>query len=121
VDKHISLAAALNLGIGIIGVLAAVFVFIIVVGSGLLSGDPYALRVTSFIGSLIAFFLIIISVPQIIGGLGLWKRRPWARILLLIVSVFQLLNVPFGTALGIYTIWVLIHDETKAIFEKQAV
>ena len=119
-DKHITLAAALNLGIGIIGVLTAFAVFIIMVGSGFISGDPYAIRVTSFIGSLIAFFLLIISVPGIIGGLGLWKRRPWSRILLLIVSVFQLLNIPFGTALGIYTIWVLIHDETKTIFEQEA-
>jgi hypothetical protein len=120
VDKHITLAAALNLGIGIIGVLTAILVFVIMVGSGMISGDPYALRVTSFIGAIIAFFLIVVSVPQIIGGLGLWKRRPWARILLLIVSVLELLNVPFGTALGIYTIWVLIHDETRAIFEQQA-
>ena len=118
-EKHITLAAVLNLGFGILGVLTAMLVFVIMVGSGLLSGDPEAIRILSVVGTLMAFFLTVTSVPQIVGGIALLKRRSWSRILLLIVSVLELLNVPLGTALGIYTIWVLIHDDTKRILETE--
>jgi hypothetical protein len=119
VEKHITLAAALNLGFGILGVLMAMLVFVVMVGSGLLSGDPEAIRILSVVGTLMAFFLTVTSVPQIIGGIALLKRRSWSRILLLVVSVLELLNLPLGTALGIYTIWVLIHDDTKRILEAE--
>lgn len=116
-QKHITLAAVLNLGFGILGILIALIVFVVVVGAGILSRDPHAIRITSIIGTMIAFFLTVLSVPEIIGGIALLKRRPWARILLLVVSVLELLNIPFGTALGIYTIWVLLQEETKKLLE----
>jgi predicted nucleic acid-binding Zn ribbon protein len=42
------------------------------------------------------------------AGWGLLRREPWARILALIVGFLALLNLPLGTALGIYTLWVLL-------------
>ncbi|HVO63974.1 MAG TPA: hypothetical protein VMT53_23835 [Terriglobales bacterium] len=42
------------------------------------------------------------------AGWGLLQREPWARILALIVAFLALLNIPVGTALGIYTLWVLL-------------
>jgi hypothetical protein len=116
-DKHITLAAVLNLGCGILGVLTAFAVFVVLVGAGILSGDTEAIRITSIVAAAIAFLLIPISVAEIIGGIGLLKRRSWARVLMLIVSVLELLNIPLGTALGVYTIWVLIQDETKNLLE----
>ncbi|MFH1311707.1 MAG: hypothetical protein ABIJ00_00630 [Candidatus Eisenbacteria bacterium] len=116
-DKHITLAAALNLAFGILGVLVAFMLFVFIVGAGIVSRDPHAIRVTWIVGTAIAFILTLTSVPAIIGGLGLLKRKSWARILLLIVSALQLLDIPLGTALGIYTIWVLIQDETKTMLE----
>jgi hypothetical protein len=118
VEKHITLAAALNLGMGILGVLVAIFCFVFLVGIGVASGDPVAARILSIVGFVCAFFFMVTSVPQIIGGIALWKRRGWARIVLLVVSVIELLNIPLGTALGVYTIWVLIHDDTKRILHE---
>jgi hypothetical protein len=114
-EKHITLAAALNLGMGVLGVLLAIFFFALLVGVGFATHDPVAMQILSITGTVFAFFFVITSIPQIIGGIGLWKRRSWSRILLLVVSVIELLNIPFGTALGVYTIWVLIHDDTKKI------
>jgi hypothetical protein len=61
-----------------------------------------------------------LSIPGVIGGIGLLKRKPWARILVLILAVFDLLNVPIGTAVGVYTIWVLIQEETEQLFSAEA-
>ena len=35
----------------------------------------------------------------------------------LLLSVVNLFVLPFGTMLAIYTYWVLLHDEARALFE----
>ena len=44
----------------------------------------------------------------IIASWGLLERQPWARMLAIVLGCFNLLDMPFGTALGIYTLWVLL-------------
>ena len=51
-----------------------------------------------------------------IGGIYLLKHRPWARILVLVLGFINLIEIPIGTALGIYTLWVLFKDETIKLF-----
>jgi len=46
------------------------------------------------------------------AGWGLLQRAPWARLLALILAFLALFNVPFGTAIGVYTLWVLLPDES---------
>jgi hypothetical protein len=61
-------------------------------------------------GWLIPFATAVIYIRSGLGllvGIGLLRRDRWARTLALIVGVFMLLKIPFGTALGIYTLWVL--------------
>jgi hypothetical protein len=55
------------------------------------------------IGGLLAFF----GVAYIVLAWGLFQRQPWARVLGLVLGILSLLRPPFGTALGIYTLWVL--------------
>lgn len=55
-------------------------------------------------------------VPAIIGGIGLLRRKPWRRYLVLVLSVLDLFNIPLGTAVGIYCIWALTQEETAQLF-----
>ena len=118
-EKHVTFVGALRIGFGALGLLAAMIVFAAVVGGGLISGDREAIRITAIVGSVVAFFLALISVPGIIGGIGLLKWKSWARFLVLILAVLDLFNIPIGTALGIYTIWVLMRDETVQLFARE--
>jgi hypothetical protein len=115
-EKHVTFVGALRIGLGTLGILAAMIVFAAVVGGGLISGDREAIRITAIVGPVVAFFLVLLSVPGIIGGIGLLKWKSWARFLVLILAVLDLFNIPIGTALGIYTIWVLMRDETVQLF-----
>lgn len=119
-DKHLTMVAALHIGLGVLCIFIGAIVFFVLVGTGFLSQDEQAMWVLSLIGTAVGSFLLIISVPSIIAGIGLLKRQNWARILTLIISAIDLLNVPLGTALGIYSIWVLIQDETTALFNKES-
>ncbi len=118
-EKHVTFVGALRIGLGLLGILAAMIVVVAVVGGGLISGDREAIRITAIVGPVVAFFLVLLSVPGIIGGIGLLKWKPWARFLVLILAVLDLFNIPIGTALGIYTIWVLMRDETVQLFAPQ--
>ena len=115
-EKHVSLVAAVHIGFGALGILFAAIVFVAVVGGGLLSGDPEAITITSLVGTVIGAFIFIVSIPGVIGGVGLLKRKNWARILVLIISCLDLLCIPFGTALGAFSIWVLINDDVARLF-----
>jgi len=71
------------------------------------------MRILTLVALVISGLLTVCSVPGIVGGIGLLKMRSWARPLVLIVGCFHLLSIPFGTALGVYTLWVLLNDETR--------
>ena len=115
-EKHITLVAVLKIGFGVFGLLVACLAFVAIAGGGAISGDPEAIAITSVVASVIAIFFITLSVPGIVGGIGLLKRRNWARILVLILAVVDLFQIPFGTIIGIYAIWVLLNDETAKLF-----
>jgi hypothetical protein len=117
-EKHVSLVMAFHFGLGIAGILAACIVFVAVTGGGILSGDEEAIAITSGVGSAVALLVFILSLPPIIAGFALLKREPWVRFVVLIVAVLDLMSVPFGTILGIYTIWVLSQDEAAALFAR---
>lgn len=120
-DKHIALVAALNIGFGILGILIAVILFIVLIGAGFLSGDPEAMTILSTVGTALAFFFVVISIPEIVGGIGLLKRQPWSRVLIIIIAVLDLFAIPIGTAIGVYSLWVMLNDETAALFTRESV
>ena len=72
------------------------------------------------IGIIASSFLGLIAFPQIIGGLGLIRHKEWARILTLVLSFLSLAHVPFGTALGIYSMIILFNPETVRLFRGAA-
>jgi hypothetical protein len=70
----------------------------------------------TFLQPLLSFIGILILAKAAAGflaGYGLLQREPWARILALILGFLALFNVPFGTALGIYTLWVLLPSTSE--------
>jgi hypothetical protein len=115
-EKHLTVLGIIYIAFSALGILSAAFVFTAIVGGGILSGDSEAMAITAIVGPAIAFFLLIVSAPGFIGGIFLLKWRPWARVLILILGFLNLLFIPFGTILGIYTIWVLLKNETVQLF-----
>jgi hypothetical protein len=82
-------------------------------------GDEVAMAILTFVGLMVGIFLVVIGLPGLVGGIGLLAWRPWARIVMLIVSAMDLINVPVGTLLGAYSIWVLTNEETLVLFKRE--
>jgi hypothetical protein len=58
--------------------------------------------------SAVGWVLLAGSILGLVTGWGLLQREPWARTLAIVMGFLNLLHMPFGTALGIYTLWVLL-------------
>lgn len=79
-------------------------------------------EVTAWLRPLLTFvgwLILAKAAVGIIAGWGLLQRQDWARTVALVVGFVALLNVPIGTVLGVYTLWVLLpaqsDDEYKAL------
>ncbi|MCK5067105.1 MAG: hypothetical protein KAR16_06695 [Bacteroidales bacterium] len=116
--QHVSFVGALHIGFGILGLMGALaiyfgFHFIF----NFIEEEPIAQKILSSLGNSIALIILFFSSLGIVGGIGLFSYRPWARILVMIVSAINCLNVPVGTAKGVYSIWVLMQPETIELFD----
>lgn len=71
-----------------------------------------------FVG--LSFLLLLKASLGLASGVGLLQRQTWARILAIVMGVFVLLNIPLGTALGVYTLWTLFSPESQKEYETLA-
>lgn len=97
-------------------------IFLVVLGKVLPSflsqipGIPDWLHIGRFAALGIALGVIlggISAIGALLAGWGLLERASWAGILAIVMGCLALIRIPFGTALGIYTLWVLLPAETK--------
>ena len=127
-ERHVTILGAFHIAFGAIGLLIALAILVIFGGAAGLIGlgaasDPDALiavPVVALVGTFLMMAALILSVPGIAAGFGLMTYRPWARMLTVVLSLLHLLNFPFGSALGVYGLWVLLSDEGRLLFERRA-
>lgn len=125
-ETHVKVLAVLHIVFGTLGVFAALVIFLIFGGTAGIVGtvahdEPgarIAVPIIGLVGSAIFMLILIVSVPGIIAGYGLLQFAEWARILAIVLCILQLLNIPFGTALGIYGLWVLFNQRTILLFQR---
>ena len=119
---HVKVLAVLFIALSALGVLAALLlmtVFGVAAGSVGISGDPdaaVAIPILGLVGGGLVVFLLVVSLPGLIAGWGLLKLKPWARIVGIVLCALNLINIPFGTILGAYGLWVLLNGETERLF-----
>lgn len=113
-DQHLKIVGWMHLVFGALGVLFAVAFGGLGAIIGLFSGEADGLMAGGIMG-LVAIFFGLLSLPSLLGGWGLLNYKPWARILVIVLSVLNLANIPFGTLIGGYSLWVLFNDETQQI------
>jgi hypothetical protein len=121
--NHVKILGMLHIIFSSLGIVVAVGMLILfgglagVLGTTDKSEDAIVgVGVLGAIGAIVFMVILVLSLPGLIAGIGLIKFRPWARILGIVISALDLISVPFGTALGIYGLWVLLSNETEALF-----
>lgn len=122
-ETHVKVLAVLYIVMSAIGLLLALLVFFALgTAAGIvgMSAPPdeaaIAVPILGLTGTAIGTFFLILSLPGLIAGWGLLKFRSWARILGIVLAVISLVNIPIGTAVGIYGLWVLLNKDTERLF-----
>jgi len=110
---YASLGLLLGVAIGLLfGGIATIVGF-----SAPLDDSVVAVPILAAIGGVASSIIIMLSLPRLIAGIGLLKYSNWGRILTFVVSILGLIDFPFGTGLGVYALWVLLHRDTGPLFE----
>jgi hypothetical protein len=122
-NTHVKVLGVIYIALSAFFVLGALFLLLAVGGAAGIVGAAadaegalIAIPIMGIAGSFAATVLLILGLPGLIGGWGLLTYRPWARILVIVLSALNLLNFPVGTLLGIYGLWVLLNKESERLF-----
>ena len=67
----------------------------------------------AFIGGMFA----IMTLPSVVAGYALRKRKRYAKIASMIAGVTASMQAPFGTAVCVYTFWFLFSEPGKAMYD----
>ena len=120
-ETHVRVIGVIFIVFGCIGLLVGLAFFLFFGGLAMLGArDPQAAGAVPLLGGLAVFLLTIIgilSIPDILAGIGLLKRKNWARILGVILCALSLPMFPLGTAFGIYGLWTLLNQQTIPLFK----
>jgi hypothetical protein len=123
-NTHVRVLAILQIVYASLGLLLGLFVGVLFGGIATIVGfnaplddSVVAVPILAIIGGIAASFLIVLSLPRLIAGIALLKHRSWGRILTIVVSILGMIDFPFGTGLGIYALWVLLHKDTVPLFD----
>jgi hypothetical protein len=119
--KHVTVVAALHIGFGILGLIAALAVFFALhFARGFVTGDDVGNMVLGFLSVSLPLLIGFMSTLGLVGGIGLLSYQSWARYLVIVVAALGCLNIPIGTLKGVYSLWVLLQDETIKLFPPKA-
>lgn len=117
-ETHLKVTAWLQIASGALLIFLALFLSTILAVIGVASGEAGAAGIMALVGGGLTVVFGILAIPSLLGGWGLLTRKSWARPLVLVLSFLNLLNVPVGTLIGGYSIWVLLNDDVKRMLEQ---
>lgn len=118
------LLAILHMVWGSVGLLLGVSTLMLTIGAvaiGVSSNvDPASAIATAVVFGLFTLALLAGGLANAWAGAAIRRQQPAGRVVTLGLAVPNLFVLPFGTALGVYAFWVLLHEETRAMFLQDA-
>jgi len=117
--KHVTVVGAIHIGFGFIGLILAIGAFFALnFAKGVVGNDEIPSMVLGFLSVSVPLLIGFLSTLGLVGGIGLLSFQSWARYLVMIVAAVGCLNIPIGTLKGVYSLWVLLQDETIKLFDR---
>jgi hypothetical protein len=127
-QMHVKVLGVLYLAVSAFFLVGALFLILAagsaagIVGAAAEPADAaIAIPIIGIAGTALAMFLCVFALPGLVTGYGLLQRKPWARIVGIVLSAISLINIPVGTVIGIYGLWVLLSKETEPLFDGRPV
>ncbi|HEX3019147.1 MAG TPA: hypothetical protein VHP36_02550 [Chitinispirillaceae bacterium] len=109
--KEIELLGALHIAISILYTLVFTATYAVLFTKGFFSGNYDSVSINFIVYAVVGAFLLLFAVSGVIAAMGIINSRPWAQMMILILGCLNLICIPLGTALGVYTIWIYMHND----------
>lgn len=119
-QQHIGILGWLYVVSHAIFLMIGAFVFLLLVGLAPVTGEPEPMWILSLVGTAVGLLFAVLGIPGLLAGYGLLTKKPWARVLAIVVGILSLVNFPIGTAIGLYTLWVLMQPAATEYFAAPA-
>ncbi len=110
IDQHKSILGILFIVFSVVHIAFVIFIASILSASVLPipEDEMEVMIVISIVKYAIVTITLLISIPAIIAGIGLLKRKDWAVTLAFVIGIIGLLGFPLWTFIGIYAIVVFV-------------
>jgi hypothetical protein len=121
IERHIDLLGRLFVVAAFLAALVAVAMIVMGLGTATISrpgdtGLEFRAAVMGFTFGLVGLVALLWAGANAAIGMGLRRRRRWSRRVGLALSVLNIFVLPFGTALAVYTVWVLLNHDARLAF-----
>lgn len=118
--KHVTVVGAIHIGFGFLGLIGAIAIFFALnFARGFVENEEVPEMVLRILAISLPLLVGFLSTLGLVGGIGLLSFQSWARYLVIVVAALGCLNIPIGTLKGVYSLWVLLQDDTIKLFEKK--
>lgn len=78
----------------------------------------FAASLTAATFTMFALLAMAWGAGHVVVGILVRRRRHWSRLAAILLGSVDLLLLPYGTALGVYGLWVLLRDDSKKLFDE---
>jgi hypothetical protein len=123
VSSHVDFVGVLFIVWGLLTTLVGVSTLALGVGAAALirsagrgEGGAVAAGLTALAFTSLAVMAILWGTAHVVVGVPLRRHKPWSRVVALLLGSVDLLLLPYGTALGVYALYVLLNEQGKALF-----
>jgi hypothetical protein len=116
--KHVTVVGAIHIGFGFLGLIGALAAFFALrFAKGVVGNEEIPSMVLGLLSVFVPLLIGFMSTLGLVGGIGLLSFQAWARYLVIVVAALGCLNIPIGTLKGVYSLWVLLQDDTIKLFQ----
>lgn len=122
-EQHVRILSILDFisgGLSIFG--GIIFGVIMIIGAGAATEIPRGAgglaALYGSIGVIGSILIIGVGVFEIFVGLNLQQFKSWARIAQIVLGALSIASFPLGTAFGVYSLWVMLNEETMNLFKQ---
>ncbi|MEO8520929.1 MAG: hypothetical protein ABI603_06175 [Acidobacteriota bacterium] len=123
-QMHVKVLGVLYLVVSGFMLVLALFLLLVMGGAAGIVGvaadsqdAAIAIPILGIAGAALSVFFVVFALPGLLTGYGLLYYKPWARILGIVLSALSLINIPLGTIVGAYGLWVLLNRDTERLFD----
>ncbi|MCF8224696.1 MAG: hypothetical protein K9J30_02330 [Bacteroidales bacterium] len=117
--SHVTLVAVLHICFGTLAIIGAIItLFVFQFSWNFIPDDEVLARnIIQSLGAVLPAVIGFFGLIDLLSGVSLFSYKQWSRIFVIVISAINCLNIPIGTAKGVYSIWALMQPEVQKLFD----